>query len=190
MLYPSDEDLALLSAQGDQEAFTQLIRRHGRALLSLLRRLASNDTDAEDLFQEAVIRAWTDIGTLRRPDRAKAWLLQVARNRVRDFAKSAQRRVTPVDDAALEAHAGRHGRAAGPDPRVAEALAALDSLPAHSQEAARRFYLGGLSVAEIARALHCPEGTVKRRLHTARERMREQVRLAGEETADEPVQDR
>ncbi len=178
MPQPSDADLAVRSARGDASAFTRLLQRHARVVMSLTRRLTPNDTDAEDLFQETVIHAWADIGALRQPERAKAWLLQVARNRCRDFHKSAERRIEPTDDMALEAHANRHGRASGRDSRASDVLEALGSLPRPSQEAARRFYLAGLSIAEIARELHCPEGTVKRRLHTAREQMREQMGLA------------
>jgi len=111
---------------------------------------------------------------MREPTQARAWLLQVARNRCRDFLKSARRRDEPTDDGVLESMVNRAGRAPAPERARAAAVAeALEDVPGPPGEAARLFYLAGLSIAEIASARGCPAGTVKRRLHHARAQVRE-----------------
>ena len=177
-----DAVLVARCAVGDAAALAVLIRRHEQPLAALIRRLVDSAADAEDVMQETLIAAWVGIRRVRAPASARAWLLQVARNRCRDYRRSPQRRDTPTEAPALEWHVNAAGRAAGPreDP-VADVLSVLDDIPPHEREAIRLFYLQGLSIAEIAARARCPEGTVKRRLHDGRQHLRGLLGAAGRE---------
>jgi len=165
-----DSELVQRSREGDPDAFAALLRRHAEPLRALISRLIAAPEDAEDVLQETVLQAWQTLAQLRRPSQVRAWLLQVARNRCRDHWKLRGRAPDVLPDSGLDWHANRCGRAAGP--AVAMALEALDGVSPALRQTARLHYLGGLSVAEIARGLGRPEGTIKRRLHSAREQMR------------------
>jgi len=179
---PDDAALVTRAAAGDEAAFAQLVRRHEQPLAALIRRLVGNPADAEDVLQETLVQAWRGIGGVRAPGNVRAWLLQVARNRCRDFLKSAQRRDWPTEACELEWHLNASGRAAGrAQERTDEVLSAVGEMPPGEREAIRLFYLQGLTIREIAARSRCPEGTIKRRLFTGRERLRALLGAAGRE---------
>ena len=165
----TDRTLIRRSLKGDAQAFVELIRHHEQPLSALIRRRVGNLHDAEDVLQETLVRAW---------------LLQVARNRCRDFHKSSQRRQEATDSETLTMHLNRLGRAATrTDETRDEVLGALEEVPStevigsnerfSEREAAELFYRKGLTIAEIAERTRSPHGTVKRRLHHAREHLRD-----------------
>lgn len=172
----SDTELVRRSVLGDEGAFVELLRRYQTSLANLIRYQTRHPQQAEDLLQETFLHAWTHLRHLRQPHLVRAWLLQVARNRCRDFFKSAQRREQSVTAESLEQYLDRAGRSLGRPPEAAaELMDALEILPAPEQELVRLFYLEGLTVAEIAAQRHCPAGTVKRHLFHARDHLREAV---------------
>jgi len=178
----TDAELVQRSREGDPDAFTTLVRRHGRAVTALLRRLVDRPEDVADLLQETLVQAWRDIGKLRDPDRFQAWLLHIARNRCRDYWKAQGRQPVTLEMEYLEITANRYGRACRDLDNPAEVAAdALERVPLPARTTAELFYAHGLSVAEIARELQAPEGTVKRRLHEARLQMRRSLGLHKEE---------
>ncbi|MHC5056230.1 MAG: RNA polymerase sigma factor [Planctomycetota bacterium] len=170
---PSDEALVAQSASGDGAAFAELVRRHCGAVAALARRLVADADHAEDCVQNTLLAAWLGIARLREPGRVRAWLMGIARKRCRDHLRRASRRERPAGRGEIEVRIGRAGprvgRPSGAEDETAELLA--KATPAE-REAARMFYLEGLKVREIARRTRAPVGTVKRRLHSARERMR------------------
>jgi RNA polymerase sigma-70 factor, ECF subfamily len=177
---PSDDELARLSQAGDQDAFVLLLRRHGEGLRALIFRLSNSPDDAEDLLAETVMHAWVNLPALQKPDCVRAWLMQVARNRCRDHHKRQGRQPELLNDAELEFAANRFGRTAMHH-RAAEVVEALGELPEALRGAADLHYLGGLTVAQVARQLGCPTGTVKRRLYEARRGIRHHLRPHSEE---------
>lgn len=117
---------------------------------------------AEEVAQEAYVRAWARWSRLSAYDEPAAWVRQVAANlavsrwrRSRTAARwlSRQRPAEP---------------AAAPDEGSAALVAALRRLPEAQRRAIVLHHLGDLSVAEVARAEGCPEGTVKARLSRGR----------------------
>jgi len=174
MVEPSDEALVRLSSQGDERAFATLIRRHETSLVAVIRRRVGDPGHAEDVLQETLVQAWVGIGRLRDPSRAQQWLLQIARNRCRDFHKSPERRGQPTEDGRLELLVGRYGRDLADAREATFDLAdALESVPSPAGDAARLFYLDGFTIAEIAHRHDQPEGTVKRHLFEARDHVRQ-----------------
>lgn len=168
----TDANLVRRSAQGDREAFAELIRRHRSSLASLIRRLVADLDEAEDLLQETLVQSWLNIGSVRTPERVQAWLLQVARNLCRDYHKSAQRRARPANHRELGTYLNRYGRAAPPEPIAAEVREAMRSLSSAEREVVQLFYMQGLTIKEICACTQSRVGTIKSRLFTARHHLR------------------
>ena len=171
------DEAALIAAarSGDRSAFGALIaprldRLHGVA------RLVLRDADhAEDALQDALLRAWRDLGALRDDSRIDAWLHRLLVRACLDEARRRRRwSLTPrvpwlrEEAAASPSIDERH--------RVDHAFARLS--PEHRVVLTFRFYLD-LELAEIAAATGAPLGTVKSRLHYGLEAMR--AALAAEE---------
>lgn len=168
-----DAELARRSARGDERAFAALMQRYREPMQRLIR-YQMGGTDAEDVLQETLVQAWRDLPGLRDPDRVKAWLLQVARNRCRDFFKRTGRRERPTEEVELEFHVNRLGRAVFEQRETAaEVWDALEEIQPGDRKMIRAFYLEGWSIGEIAARGRLPEGTVKSRLFHARHRLRE-----------------
>ena len=172
MTRPSDQLLAEQVRQGSEAAFVRLIRRHERTLARLIRYRTGCGDQVQDVLQKTLVHAWSG---LRRntPRDVKAWLLQVARNRCRDYFRSTQRRELFVETEALASMVNRFGVAQARQRKAAATVVeAMEEVPERERAALRAFYLDGLSIAEIAARHRCPGGTVKRRLSHGRDRIR------------------
>jgi len=150
-------------ARGDLEAFGELVERLREPIQRQCRQRVGNWHDAEDLAQEAFVRAWLKLDTLDDPARFVPWLRRIAANLCRDFLRSPARR--EIADDRLEAQ---------------DSLPDLDELPlAHLPEETRRclllFYQAGCSYAEIARALGSTVPAVKARLGRAKVILRKEM---------------
>ncbi len=173
MTIPSDDILLRRSRQGDAEAFAHLIRRYRPLLAGYIGSRIGDPDEVADVLQETLVAAWAALPQLRDPGRVRAWLLQVARNRCRDYFRASERRDVPTPDRDLEERANRFGlRQYHHAQAVREVVAALECVPAADRETAKRFYLDGLTIAEIAAETQSPPGTVKRRLYQARRALR------------------
>lgn len=163
-----------------RQAFESLVLPHLDAAYNLARWLLRDPSVAEDAVQEASLRAFRYIGSLRSED-ARAWLLGIVRNTC--FTLLERRRSAPdtvdFDDSAFEVAAGADepGRS---DPAVlleqrklqAQVDAALRTLPPALREVIVLREFEDLEYAEIARIIAVPVGTVMSRLSRAREKMR------------------
>jgi RNA polymerase sigma-70 factor (ECF subfamily) len=165
-----DADLVAQSRAGDRAAFDQLVERHRRDVLASALGLLGNRDDAEEAVQEAFVRAWEGLESLRDPARFKAWLggvlyrlcidrlRGVARERRRD--RRASRPVSIPDEAS----------------QVVEASLGL---PDDYRHALVLFYLHELTLSELADALGITEVNAKVRLHRARRMLRERLESRG-----------
>lgn len=156
---------------------------HLDAAWRLARWLVGSGAEAEDVVQEAFLRAWR--AEARRgsgspgPDNPRAWLLAIVRNaawtRLRVAARSAGR-VVPFEDAAREldraALQGDPEQPLAERQRAAALRRAIAALPAGFREAVVLRDLEGLTYAEAAAVLGVPEGTVMSRLARGRKRLR------------------
>lgn len=150
---------------GDHEAFSALAgsvvdRMYANAVLIL-----RDHSQAEDATQEAIVRAWQGLPSLRDPDRFDAWLRKLLVNACRDEGRRQRRRTAEI--ALLPAH-----QPVGPDGSSRlEQRDALDRafrrLSVEHRTAVVLHYYRGLSQPEVAEATGVPLGTVKSRLHHA-----------------------
>ncbi len=166
----ADELLAIRCQMGERAAFDALIARWHEPLWRYLRRLANSDDIAGDLAQDTWVRVLRGMGALREPAKLRPWLFGIARRvamdrlrfqYVRRGAEDVDLDDLPGDEPALELEAD-----------AAALDGALAALPVAEREMLTLFYLRELSLAEIATMLSVPIGTVKSRLHRARQELR------------------
>ena len=148
--------------------YATFYRRELGPLVALAAAIAGTDR-AEDLAQEALLRAHREWDRIARYDKPGAWARRVTIN----LATSARRRRT-TERRALERAANRRHLDA-PPPEVDEFWALVRRLPHRQAAAVALHYLEDLSVAEIAHALGCAEGTAKAHLHQARRTLAQQL---------------
>jgi RNA polymerase sigma-70 factor (ECF subfamily) len=142
---------------------------HAAALHRYVSRLTGDSALADDVVQETLLRAWRLPRVLDEADSARAWLFTVARHLVIDEWRSARNRHEISTDV-LPERLTKDATAALLDSwLVADAL---DGLSADHRAVVVCAYYRGQSVAETARSLDIPEGTVKSRLHYALRAMR------------------
>jgi len=155
-------------------AFEETVLPHLDAAFNYARWLTRNDADAEDVVQDACVRAMRYFASLRGGD-ARAWLFAIVRNA---WFSRAARRTTALEATPLE-HARDERPDEGLDPEelllqrhaVARVHGALERLPADFREVIVLREIEGLSYKEIAQVVQAPIGTVMSRLARARERL-------------------
>jgi len=131
-------------------------------------RYASNPSEAEDIAQDALLRAWRRRSTLRDSERRNQWLATIVRNEA--FRQHA--RVRPDPTATIEFREGAEDEAVLAAVELSDIHAALERLSERDRRLLEMKYEEDLTQAMIAARLGIPEGTVKVRLHRARNRLR------------------
>jgi RNA polymerase sigma-70 factor (ECF subfamily) len=155
--------------------FEQAVLPHLPAAYNLARWLTRNDHDAEDVVQEAYLRAYRSFDRFRGGADGRAWLLAVVRNTCFTWLKQnrAHELATPFDEALHSPETG----AGEPERRLLQQASAellreaLGELPAEFREVLVLRELEGLSYKEIAAVADVPLGTVMSRLTRARARL-------------------
>jgi RNA polymerase sigma-70 factor (ECF subfamily) len=175
---PVQESGGPMEDEEDRRRFVQLALPHAGAAYNLARWLTQNEQDAQDVAQEAMVRALRYIGTFH-GDNARPWLLQIVRNACFSWLKEnrpAERTFLDDDDDALQEVAAP---ASDEPPAIAvrkaerrEINQAIADLPAAYREVLVLRELEDLSYADIARIAEIPVGTVMSRLSRARGLMR------------------
>lgn len=161
-----------VSASDPQARFEQIVLPHLDAAYNLARWLAGNDHDAEDIVQEASVRAFRFVGGYRGGD-SRSWLLMIIRHTAYTWLKKNRpRAVVSVDDNELAEMEDPSGPAAVFGRADADVLrSALEALPLEFREALVLRELEGLSYKEIAEVADVPVGTVMSRLARARKQL-------------------
>lgn len=161
---------------GQLDRFERLVMPHLRAGYNLARWLTSDPNDAEDVVQEATMRALRSIDSFHGGD-ARCWLLTIVRNTCFTWLKQnrQKRTVALADDDITEMESG------GTTPDVALLRSAdaemvrqaIDELPLEYREVLVMREIEGLSYKEISAVADLPPGTVMSRLSRARQRLQE-----------------
>lgn len=177
----ADAEIVRAVLRGDRGAFAALVARHERAVWATAWRTLRDDHAAADAMQEAFLQAFRRLGDLRQPEQFGVWLLRIAR---RESIRLARRRASdpsrPLDESRGD-ELGNHDRGEEAATRLSadaeDLLTAVARLPEHERLVVVLRYLDGLSVAEVAKALGRPVGTVTKQLSRAIERLK--VRTKG-----------
>ncbi|MEZ4454222.1 MAG: sigma-70 family RNA polymerase sigma factor [Nannocystaceae bacterium] len=192
-----DADLVVLAGQGrDARAFPELILRHQGKVRALLFRLAGNHSLADDLAQEAFLRAYRSLAGFEGRARFSTWIYRIAYNVYLNHR--ARTRVHAALPRSFESVAAAPESAMSPsrfDLRC-DLEAALLTLAEHYRSVIALYYLEDASYSEIAEILDIPIGTVRTRLRRAKELLRESMQAAAapqdrappaDERPEEPV---
>ena len=175
----NDQQLVERVQKGDKAAFDLLVRKYQHRVLKLVSRFVNDAAEAEDVAQEAFLKAYRALPAFRGDSAFYTWLYRIAINTAKNTLVSNRRR--PVDfDLDLqdpEQH-DRQARLKEADTPEGVLLTdeirnvvedALEQLPEDLRKAIVLRELEGLSYEEIAEAMDCPVGTVRSRIFRARE---------------------
>jgi RNA polymerase sigma-70 factor (ECF subfamily) len=165
-------DLVTRAAGGDTSAFEQLYRDNVGRIHALCMRMTGNPAEAEELTQEAFIRAWEKLDTFRGDANFSTWMHRVAANVVLSYRRSAARRRERIHaEEDLSYHEEPDDRTdRGPGVDLEEAIA---KLPDGAREIFVLFDIEGYRHDEIAEMTGLATGTTKAQLHRARKLLRE-----------------
>lgn len=181
---PTDGTLVRRALAGDRAAFGDLCDRYARIVGVLALQKVGNAGDAEDVVQEAFLKAYAALGELEDPERFGSWLYGIAFRAAIDHHRRRERRgggalsldalrerqvdLAAADEPAVDGLARRESSA-----RVLEALGAL---PDKYRLVLTLRYQAALSYKEIAEHLGEPPGTVANRIHRAAAMLKERLR--------------
>ena len=162
--------------KGDLNAFEELVRTHQHDALRLAYLLVRDHKEAEDVAQEAFLKAYRAMGRFREDAPFRPWLLSIVRNEASNRRRSRGRRVRLVERVIAEPLSGD----AAPSPETVvlaideaeRVIAAIDRLSDSHRLVVTCRYLLSLSESETATVLRIPVGTVKSRCSRAMEELR------------------
>jgi RNA polymerase sigma-70 factor (ECF subfamily) len=163
----------------DLDSYDQLVREHQGIAFRTAYVITGSAADAEEVVQDAFVKAYRARGRFRSGAPFRPWLLAIVANEARNRRRSSARRAR----LSLELAEERPSGGAAPSPEVAllareqraELLAAVDRLGEEQRAAVVCRYFLGLSEAETAAVLDCRPGTVKSRLSRALARLEEEL---------------
>jgi RNA polymerase sigma-70 factor, ECF subfamily len=161
-----ERELVTQAQQGDELAFSALVRPHLDMSFRLAYVITGSAAEAEDAAQEALVKAWRALGRFRAGEPFRPWLLRIVANESRNRRRASGRRLRLALRAAEE-------RPAGEPVDTRALLDALNELPHDAQAVLACRFLLGLSEQETAAALDIARGTVKSRTSRALDRLRE-----------------
>ncbi len=179
--YTTDPDYALVQAMavGDLSALDELYTRLGANILNYLTSILHDRALAEEVLQDVMLAAWEHAASFRGESKVRTWLLTVARHRAINAQRRSQPAFVPLDESTFTADTTpldlfeRRSRQ--------ETLqAAIQQLPPFHQEILVLIFYHQLSGAEVAEVLGVSVGTVKSRLHRAKEMLRRVLISMGE----------
>ncbi len=150
----------------DKSEFTRAVLEYERTLYRVAKSMLGDEADCADAAQNAILRAWERLNTLKRPEYFKTWLTRILINECRAILRS-RARFAPLDAELAESVPAReeHG----------ELYATLMGLDEKYRLPVTLHYIEGFKTSEITAMLRVPEGTVKTRLRRAREILREEL---------------
>lgn len=167
-----ERDLVERARARDQEAFRILVDRHRDRAYALALRFLKSPDDAEEVAQDAFVRAWLALPGFRFEARFATWLYRIVARRAIDrlsVLRKRRERETPIE-ATIEPAVPEASRMDADARRLEELVAAL---PDAQRMVVAMFYYEDQSVERVAAAMGMPVGTVKTHLSRARQALRE-----------------
>jgi RNA polymerase sigma-70 factor (ECF subfamily) len=174
----ADEQLLLQVKNGNREAYRQLVEQHMKGAYSLAFGFVNDHDAAQDIAQDAFVRAYTSIGSFRGESQFGTWLYRIvvnlSLNRVKQDQKKMQREV-PVFAGEAFVAAEETDQIATGDTRY-HIERALHELPTLQRAVVILRHFDGLSTKQVSEILRCSEGTVKTHLFRGMEKLRKKLK--------------
>jgi RNA polymerase sigma-70 factor (ECF subfamily) len=182
----ADDELIRRALEGDQKAYAALVERYRGALYHIVLKMVRRPEEAEDLVQEAFIKAFGALASYRFEYRFSTWLYKIAANSAIDYLR--KRRIDalsldrPVATPDGEIQVELADWTYNPEETLhkhrqrVSIAAAIESLPEKYREVILMRHSQDMPYHEIARSLGVPVGTVKARIFRARELLKKQLR--------------
>jgi len=174
-IYRKDEEIVREARADGPKGFGPIVERYQHAVFGVALSRLGNLSDAEDTAQQVFIEAYQRLDQLKDPTRLGAWLRSITVHRCIDLLRQ-RKGVLPLDWAE---------NLADPDPTPLETMekaelrtrvmSAIAGLPRKQRETVTLFYINGYSIKDIAAMQEAPIGSIKRRLHDARGRLKEEM---------------
>jgi RNA polymerase sigma-70 factor (ECF subfamily) len=174
-----DIELVRRAKMGDKDAFGKLVEKYKEKIYSIAYRMTNNHTDADDLSQEAFIKAYESIGKFREKSSFFTWLYRIVVNVTINHLKKIRRgRVFTLDEnISIENTSNNPRKIAESRQLNAEITKAIGSLPLKQRAVVELAIIEGLPHRQIAKILGCLEKTVSWRLFQARKKLKEKLSL-------------
>ena len=147
-----------------QADFVQRVRACERRLYRVARTMLPRECDCEDAVQEALLRAWDRLDTLKQEAYFETWLIRILINQCKSFYRRRPPAPTELTEDIPQ-----------PEPGETPLLDALSALPRKPRVALELHYIEGYGVKDVAKMLNVPEGTVKWRLSRGRALLKETI---------------
>ena len=158
-----DRDLIAKARRGHVEAYNVLVSRWEKRVFNYLLRLVNHREDALDLSQDVFLKAYQNLKKLEDPAKFPGWLFRIAHNE----AYSLLRKNRPETDSEVELKSGESSARMFPMELNLAVQGALNRLSDDQREAVLLKVYQGFKFEEMAEILSCPVSTVKSRLYTA-----------------------
>jgi RNA polymerase sigma-70 factor (ECF subfamily) len=184
-----ESDLVLVKRvqRGDKTAFDLLVRKYQHKVVKLVLRYVRNPAEAEDIAQEAFIKAYRALPQFRGDSAFYTWMYRIAINTAKNSLASRDRSPIAYDLDLTDPEESHSVQTKLQDPDTPEGMAlteeirgivnsAIEGLPEELKTAIVLRELDGLSYEEIAAAMECPVGTVRSRIFRAREAIDKRLR--------------
>ncbi|HEY1766381.1 MAG TPA: sigma-70 family RNA polymerase sigma factor [Terracidiphilus sp.] len=168
---------------GDVAAFEKIVRRWQGPLVNMAWRYCRDRGRAEEMAQDALIRAWRALASWRRESSFSTWLFALAANVFRSELKRVPATNLPLEEIAEPAGPAPQQDALEERQRYEVVRRAVLALPLRYREPVILFYFHEMDVGQAARTLGMPEGTMKARLARARDLLRARFPHLQEELA-------
>ena len=183
----TDQALVERVQAGDKQAFGLLVAKYQRKLMRLIMRLVRDPAEAEDVAQEAFIKAYRALPNFRGESAFYTWLYRIGVNAAKNWLIANGRRAptsTEMDSEEAEGYGESDLLRDSDTPermlmsrQIADTVnAAMASLPEELRTAVTLREIEGLSYEEIAQVMDCPIGTVRSRIFRAREAIAQKLR--------------
>jgi RNA polymerase sigma-70 factor (ECF subfamily) len=172
-----DDQLVERVARGEQPALLHLYDRHASRVYSLALRVLSDPMTAEEITQDVFVKLWARADSyLASRGTFSTWLLSITRHAAIDRLRAERRRPALADDEDIEEGWGElpSQDSTTDEARWRDLYFAVRALPRELRQVIELAYYHGMSHSQIAKYLNWPVGTVKTRLRTAMERLRQE----------------
>lgn len=170
-----DRPLVLQAQLGDHAAYGELVARHQRRVRGWLRHLCGDHAEADDLAQEAFVRAWARLGALKDAARFSSWLMRIAYNEFLQSRRSAKKRQRLAERLAAEQHVAETTAPASQPETAVELERVLSILSERERAVVILNYAYGYSHGEVSEMTGLALGTVKSLIQRGNRKVREKL---------------